>query len=194
MMTIEYLRALAQLNLCENCFQKYKMLIEPSIRGYLSKPLNDWREAETEITQLVMKTKGIFKGDMWVLSFDDSEEEKVAQYLDVKAFRKIERWRVKERIDYLYENGIIQDYSYKVLDKARKARNKIHEEPSFVQISDEDYALFSVANWIASQILSTYRVVWGEGISAKIRSNAEKVAEQWLSQIERQKTNLLSKA
>lgn len=86
MRTIEGLRKLAELNLCGDCFQKYKMLIEPSIKNWLSKPISKWREAESYITQMVMKTKGVFKGKTTIISFDESEEEKVADEVDVKAF------------------------------------------------------------------------------------------------------------
>jgi hypothetical protein len=183
MVTVKYLRSLAELNLCEDCFQKYKALIEPSIRGYLSQPLSDWRQVESQITQMVMKTKDVFKGDTWILSFDEGEEEKVAEYVDVKAFRKTEKMGFKDKIDYLHEKGILQHCSYKLLDKARKARNKIHDEPIVAELSEEDYALFSISSWITSQLLSALRIDWGKDISANIRSNAEKVAEQWLSRM-----------
>ena len=88
-----------------------------------------FRQAESQITQIVMKTKGVFKGNTWVLSFNKSEEEKAADYIDVKAFRKIEKMGFKDKIDYLHKNGILQDSSYRLLDKAREARNKIHVEP-----------------------------------------------------------------
>ena len=180
MKTIEYLRSLAELNLCENCFQKYKTLIEPSIKGYLSQPLSDWRQAESQITQIVMKTKGIFKGSTWVLSFNKGEEEKAADYIDVKTFRKIEKMTFKDKIDCLQKNGILQDCSYRLLDKAREARNKIHVEPNLVELSKEDYALFSKARWITSQIWWSIWFGWEEEMIANIKSNTEKVAEQWL--------------
>jgi hypothetical protein len=181
MKTIEYLRSLAELNLCENCFQKYKALIEPSIKGYLSQPLSDWRQAESQITQIVMKTKGVFKGDTWVLAFDEGEEEKVAEYVDVNAFKEIKNWKFKWKIDYLHKNGILQDSSYRLLDKAREARNKIlHVEPDFVELSKEDYALFSKAKWITSQIWWSIWFDLKEETIADIKSNTEKVAEQWL--------------
>jgi hypothetical protein len=127
-----------------------------------------------------MKTKGVFRGDTWVLSFDEGEEEKAADYIDVKAFRKIEKMRFKDKIDYLHKNGILQDSSYRLLDKARETRNKIHIEPNLVELSEEDYALFSKARWIASQIWWSIWFDWEEEIIVNIKSNTEKVAEQWL--------------
>jgi hypothetical protein len=167
------------LNLCKDCFWKYKAIIEPSIKRYLSQPLSDFRQAESQITQIVMKTKGVFKGKTWVLSFNKGEEEKVDAYVDVKAFRKVEKMGFKDKIDYLHKSGILQDFSYSIVDKARKARNKIHIEPILAELSEEDYALFSMANWITSQIWSAIRFDWEEKIITNIKSNTEKVAEQW---------------
>jgi len=181
MRTIESLRKFAELNLCKDCFLKYKALIEPTIRIWLSQPLSDWRQAESQITQMVMETKGVFKGKTWVLSFNKGEEKKVAEYVDVEAFRKTEKMRFRDKIDYLHQSGIIQDSIYRLLDKARKARNKIHSEPIVAELSDEDYTLFSMASWITGQMWSALRFDWEENISANIRSNAEKVAKQWLS-------------
>lgn len=135
-----------------------------------------------------MKTKGVFKSDMWVLSFDKGEEEKVAEYVDVKAFRKIERMSFKDKIEYLHKNGVLQHFSYRLLDRARESRNKIHSEPILTELSERDYALFSMANWITSQILTAIRVNWGEEIVANIKSNVEKVAEQWLSRVKTEKS------
>jgi hypothetical protein len=186
MVTIEYLRSLAELNLCKNCFQKYKALIEPTIKNWLAKPLSDWRQAESYITQMAMKTQGVFKGKTWVISFNKGEEEKVADYVDVKAFREVEKWGFKRKIDYLHKKGILQDSAYRLMDMARVVRNTIHEEPLIAELSEQDYALFSVASAITSQIWSALMIDWGEDISSNIKSNAEKVAEQWLSQVKRQ--------
>lgn len=185
MVTLGYLRSLAELNLCENCFQKYKALIEPTIKNWLAKPLSDWRQAESYVTQMAMKTKGVFKGKNWVISFNKGEEEKVADYVDVKAFREVEKWGFKRKIDYLHKKGILQDSAYRLMDMARVVRNTIHEEPLIAELSEQDYALFSVASAITSQIWSALMIDWGEDISSNIRSNAEKVAEQWLSRIDR---------
>jgi len=180
MITIEYLRKVAELNLCKDCLTKYKAMIEPAIRIWLSQPLSEFRQAESQITQMVMKTEGVFKGKTWVISFSKGEEEKVADYIDVKAFRKIEKWGFKKEIDYLHQNGILKDSSYRLLDKARIARNKIHGEPIVAELSEEDYSLFSMASSITSQLWSATMIDWEKDISINLKSNAEKVAEQWL--------------
>jgi hypothetical protein len=179
MKTIEDLGKFAELNLCRDCFLKYKELIEPKIKIWLSQPLSDWRQAERQITQIVMKTKGVFKDKMvWVISFDESEEEEVADYVDVKAFREIEKkWGIKRKIDYLHEKGIVGDSSFKLLHEARETRNKIHIDAGF---SEEDYVLFSIASLITSQIMSAITFDWEEEIITNTKFNTEKVAEQWL--------------
>jgi hypothetical protein len=184
MITIEYLRKNAELNLCKDCFRKYLAIIEPSIKRYVSQPLYDFRQAESQITQIVMKTKGVFKGEMWVLSFNKGEEKEVDDYIDVKAFRKIEKMRFKDKINYLHKKGILKDSSYSILDKAREARNKIHTEPILTGLSEEDYALFSMASWITSQIYTMIRFDMGEEITTNIKSNTEKVTERWLKTLQ----------
>ncbi len=160
------------------------MLIEGTIKNWLSQPISDWRQAESYVTQMVMKTKGVFKGKTIIISLDEGDEEKCADEVDVKAFREIKKWTFKWKIDFLYKNGILQDSSYKLLDKAREIRNTIHDE--FAELSEQDYTLFYIANAITSQIWSAMMIDWGEDISTNLRSNAEKVAEQWLSRINRQ--------
>ena len=86
----------------------------------------------------------------------------------------------KAKIDYLHKNGILQDSSYSILDKARDSRNKIHTEPILAELSEEDYALFSMASWITSQIYTVIKFDLEEKIITNIKSNTEKVAEQWL--------------
>lgn len=156
-------------------------MIEPSIIHYLAQPLDDFRQAESQITQIVMKTRGVFRGDIWVVSMDEGDEEKVEEDIDVKAFKAIENWSFKRKIDYLHKNGILQDSSYNILDKAREARNKIHSDPIVTGLSIEDYALFSIANGIASQIYTAFRFDRGEEETTNLVSKTEKVAEQWLT-------------
>jgi hypothetical protein len=179
--TIENLRKNAELNLCPDYFKKYRAIIEPSIINYLAQPLDDFRQAESQITQIVMKTKGVFRGDIWVLSMDEGDEKKVEDDIDVNAFKEIVKWTFKRKIDYLHKNGILQDSSYNILDKAREARNKIHTDPIVARLSIEDYTLFSMANGIASQIYTAFRFDRGEEETANLLSKTEKVAEQWIT-------------
>jgi hypothetical protein len=184
MAKIQQLRSLAELNFCERCFEYYKALIEPSIKALLAKPLNDWVWVEDQITQMVMKSEGVFKTEEIIIP-DKGEEEKYANQIDVKRFREIysNRWGFKRKIDYLHEKGILQESSYKLLDKARKARNKIHGEPFLTELTEQDYALFSVANKIVSQLWRVVLFKGNEEFNSAVKSNAEKVAEWALSKI-----------
>jgi hypothetical protein len=174
MKTIEDLRKMAKLNLCESCFQKYKMLIEPTIRDWLLKPLSDWREVESQITQIVMKTKGVFKGKIVFIHLDEDSNDEYSDEVDVKAFHKIKKWSFKRKIDFLHENGILQDSSYKLLDKAREVRNRIHDE--FAQFSEQDRTLFYIANIVIFQIWYATMYDLGEDMATNLKSNAERIA------------------
>ena len=176
-MDIESLRKVAELNLCKDCYQKYLALIEPSIKHLAFKPLDDWRNAESYITQMVMKHFGIFKGDMTIISLDEDEDEKYADQVDVKSFHKLEKWPFKKKIAYLHKHGILQDCSYNFLYKVSDVRNRIHDW--FQEFSEQDLALFGWASSIASQIHSATAINWPADISANMKSNAEKTAE-WL--------------
>ena len=181
MKTIEDLRKIAELNLCESCFQKYKMLIEPTIRDWLSKPLSDWSEVESYVTQIVMKINGIFKGKLIFISLDEGSNEKYSDEVDVKAFKKIGRWSFKKKIDYLHDNGILKESSYRFLDTARKVRNKIHDP--YAPYSEQDRTLFHIANVITYQIWYATMIEVGEDTSNNLKSKAEKIAEQYLENL-----------
>jgi hypothetical protein len=171
---------MAELNLCDSCFQKYKAFLEPTIQStiqsLLLRPLADWIETESEITQMVMKNKGIFKGEIIVISLGNEESEVADMVNDVKAFRKIKKWRIKDKIDYLHDTGILQDSSYSLLNKARETRNRLHD---LIAFSEQDYALFHVAFIITHQIWNA-TMIDQKDISIRLKNDAEKNAKQWL--------------
>jgi len=59
-MRIEKLRKHAELNLCKECFEKYKAVIEPSIRQLVANPLAGWPETEVLLTAIIWKDKGAY--------------------------------------------------------------------------------------------------------------------------------------
>lgn len=136
MATIKSLRKMAELNLCKDCYQKYLALIEPTIKKLVSKPLSDWRALDDKVTEMVMKKRGLFKGNTKTISFDE------------KTYRAVKRESIKKKIEYLYHEGVLDEYSFRLLDKARDIRNKIHDDPLDSEFSEEDYALFSKASAI----------------------------------------------
>ena len=181
MKTIEDLRRIAELNFCENCFQKYKMFIEPTIRDWLSNPLSDWSEVELYVTQIVMKTKGIFKGKLIFISLDEGSNEKHSDEVDVTDFKVTKKWHFQRKIDYLRKKGILKVSSYRVLDTAREVRNKIHD--TYAPYSEHDRTLFHIANVIAYQIWYATMIEVGEDTSNNLKSEAEKIAEQYLENL-----------
>ena len=56
-MRIEKLRKFAEMDLCKDCFEKYKRLIEPSIKKLRSTPLEGWPETEANLTAIIWKEK-----------------------------------------------------------------------------------------------------------------------------------------
>jgi hypothetical protein len=183
MTTLQQLRKLAELNFCSDCFQKYIALIEPTIKEWVSKPLSDWREAETWITQLTMRAKGAFKrNDEGILSLNEDEFEAYPDLVDAKKYRKVKKWNLKRKLDYLHKQGVLGDCSYKFLDAIRKIRNRtIHEE--LTEFSDQDLAMFHMANVIASQLFFIDLPTLPEDIISNIKVNVEKTALQLLLKI-----------
>lgn len=177
--TIEYLRKMAELNLCNRCFQVYKECLEPkiqsTIQSLLLRPLGDWTETESEINQMIMKDKGIFKSSSIVYSLGNDYNAN-ATMVDVEAFNEITHWKLNKKINYLRHNGILQDSSYQLLEKARKTRNRIHDPIGF---SKQDYDLFHAAFIITHQIwIAT--IIDQKDTSIWFKTDAEKYAKQWL--------------
>ena len=126
-------------------------MLEPTIKRRLLNPLSDWANVESNITQMVMKLKGVFKTDVIVLSLDDYSNEKHADEVDVKTFQEIKyRWGFKEKIQYLKKERVLGESSYNFLYKLSNIRNKIHEE--FNEFTEQDLNLFRWADSITFQI------------------------------------------
>ncbi len=184
MKTIEDLRNYAKLVLCETCFQKYKALIEPSIEDWLSNPMDDWKKVESHITQMVMKTEGIFKGNsnIILISLDKGSNGAFGVKVYEKGFKSIKKCSFKKKIDYLRKKTILQSSSYELLDKARDVRNKIHDD--LAKFSEQDRNLFYIASLVTFQIWNATIGDWGEDISTNFKSNAEKIAKQCLLELD----------
>lgn len=166
----------------------YEQLLEPNIQSAIlalrSVPLADWIQTELEITQIIMKNKGVFKGDIIVISLGKNENE-AANLVDVKAFNEIKKWTFKRKIDYLHSTGVLQDSSYELLNKARETRNRLHD---LIAFSEEDYALFRLTYIITNQIWHATMIERQKDISIRLKTDAEKYAKQWL---ENHKTSFL---
>ena len=183
--TIEWLRKLAECNLCPSCYRKYKQSIEPNIQaiitGLLIRPINDWLQTEQQITQIVMKTEGVFKEDIIVVSFVEGSQ--ISKLVDEKKFRLIEKWSMFKKIAYLKNKGIIREYSYQLLERARKKRNNIH---NLIAFSKEDYELFHFAHIVAFTLWSSVAVPNQTDISKSYIDNAEEKAKIFLEYLDKQ--------
>lgn len=179
MALLEMLRKTAELNLCQKCYEKYVAIIEPSIKPLIFMPLRDWRTVESNITQIVMKHKEVFKTDLFVVSLDEDSNNVFSDAVDLAVFHEIKKWSFKRKIDYLHKERVLQNTSYNLINEARKIRNKIHDD--LYEFSEQDLALLNQASIVTSQI--HVAKVWGirEDISIKMIINAEKYAEKILA-------------
>lgn len=112
--------------------------------------------------------------------YKEGSNESLVEENEWKKFQKIKSWDFTKKIDTLYREKILGDFSHRVLDEANEIRNKIHDPSIVAPFSEEDLTLFHIACVITDYILMAIRHDFGETRSANIKSNAEKVAEQYL--------------
>ncbi len=174
-MSLDYLRELAEKNLCDQCFQKYKQIIEPTLEQWRSNPLYLWNHSEMQIQIMVMKLEGVYRTEsiFWEL---DEEDEKSGE-VDVESFRRIQRWSMKRKLDCLKEHGVLGQKTYELLNIARKRRNKLHDV--FSGISEDDYGLFNKI----SQVVTTLfigNLYPPPIVNLDLISTSERIAEKLL--------------
>jgi hypothetical protein len=128
----EKLKKLAERNFCEDCYPKYLELIHPQIEYLLSEPISDWKQTEHNIDVLWIKAKGLYDAKKSPM-FSPHEN----------AFQKAKDEKLWEKLKFLRDKGIINNFTYKFLDEVSKRRHKIH---SLSKFSKEDYILFREAN------------------------------------------------
>jgi len=145
--TIASLRAMAEINFSPECYKQYLALIEPGIKNIIENYFSGLKSFESHITQTVMRHKGVFKTSTSFISYDSKEIEKYGHLLDVETFKEINKWRLRQKIDYLHKNGLIGKSTYKLFDLLREKRNTLHDLE--VNFSEEDLAIFSYASSIA---------------------------------------------
>ena len=118
-MSLKFIRKLAKNNLCEQCFQKYQQIIEPSLEEWRFSPLRSWNQCEMLIQITVMKLEGVYKTEsmFWELNEDEEKSGEV----DVRAFRKIQKWSMKRKLDCLKEHGVLRGILLSYLSWTSKA-------------------------------------------------------------------------
>jgi hypothetical protein len=181
---VEWLRKIAECNLCPKCFKIYEQSIEPNIQatvtGLLYRPMNDWLQTEEHITQIVMRIEGVFKGNIIVISFTEGSE--IAKLVDEQKFRRIEKWSMAKKIDFLRKKGIVREATFELLDRARKTRNRIH---NLIAFGREDYEIFYYARVVTSQLWNAVTMSNQAEVSKIYSENAEKNAKMFLEKIDK---------
>jgi hypothetical protein len=149
--SLKSLRRLAELNLCKECYPKYLALIEGNVEGMLLDSLYNWRSAESIVTQMVMRHKGVFKTRTTVIAIRDNDNPP-EDLVDVKGYREVEFWDFSRKLKYLHNNKILPDNCYEALRIAGRIRNKLHTDPVAFRFSERDLQLFARVHQIVSQL------------------------------------------
>jgi hypothetical protein len=161
----EKLRKLAELNFCKDCYFKYLALIHPEIDHILSEPISDWRQTEHNIDILWIKAKGLY---------DIKDSQVFSPHKN--AFQKAENEKLWVKLKFLKEKGILQNFTYKLLDKVSKKRNKIH---SLYKFSEKDYRSFRLAKAFTDALITPIIFDLQDEIWKKQLANNEELV-QWL--------------
>lgn len=153
--------------LCAKCYREYLKIIEPRIKSLIENYFRDWQYIESIVTLLAMNAAGIFKHKM---GYRDVEKESAEDFgddlLDPIIYEKIKSMSFKQKIDYLHMKGVIGDSLYKVLNRFRRTRNRIHQYSGV--ISEEDRTNFARIHAIVAPLL--------EAQSGRL----DKATEDWL--------------
>jgi len=140
---IEKLRSLARLNFCAKCYSTYLGLFEAEIERLLLEPIADWKQAEINIDKMWIKAKGFYTVVNSTVFSPDKD-----------AFQKAKEEKLWKKLEFLKDEGILFEHTYKFLDHVSKRRNKIH--PQYFEqnyFSRQDYRMFQVAKTLTDMIL-----------------------------------------
>lgn len=183
-MSVKRLRKIAELNLCEKCYIKYREIIEPTVKIFVAEPLGAWGRMEHDVTQMVRKLEGVFKvealTDTILVSIGDDEKlpEHLSGKVDLEAFRGIGKWGFERKIKCLRKHGILKEHSYNLIDKARRIRNKLHHYD--YKFTEQELTLISQAAAIVSRLHWAVMYPLNEDTVEATTNNAEKTAEKLL--------------
>lgn len=103
--------------------------------------------------------------------------------VDVRAFQENKRSDLTDKIEKLYCEGILDDFSHRVLYEANEVRNKIHDINDVAPFSEQDIDLFYKARAITDKIFMATRNDLRETVSAELKSDAKKIAEKCLLEL-----------
>lgn len=156
---IAELRGLAELNLSDECFQKYLQLIEPGIESMLGEYFKHWQNFEAFLSLSLMRHLGAFKTRVAVIQLDEDEIEKFGDQVEISKYRKVRDMSVFLMIEYLWEHQLIGPKTQEFFHFVRKRRNRIHTYDGIW--SEEDRALFE---WAWSLVHHVYLQLSGSGL------------------------------
>jgi hypothetical protein len=179
-MLVEDLRKKAELHLCDDCYREYESMLEPTIKDLILRPMQNWRAIELYLEILVMKCEGVFKDEtIIIMSFGEKSNKSFEELFHKEDYRKIKFWNTKKKIDYLHDRKVIGEYTYRLLDRARKIRNRIHD--AFDHYSEQDLELIDNTSKILENIFwSEYLYSNKKDILNLVCTNAEKHSRQLL--------------
>ena len=167
----------------KKCFETYLHLIEPSIKQIIRNYFGGWNSIESYITQIIMRVNGVYKTSISYIFDAGDDRNKYIDSVDLKKYKKFERFSFKTKINFLLKNKTIGKNTYKLLDLLREKRNKIHNYDGY--ISDEDRRWFTVGFSVIADIYhgvanSNRKFNEREGLSG----NAEKIATQIMKKLD----------
>ena len=166
----------------EKCFKTYLQLIEPNIKSIIRNYFGGWNSIDADITQILMRVNGVYKTSTSVIFDKKDNRTKYMDSVDLKKYKKFEKFTFKRKIDFLLAKKTIGPNTHKLLDYLRKKRNKIHDFDGF--LSDEDRKWFEIGRSIIADI---YFGIASPNRKSNERNglsgNAEKAATQIMKEL-----------
>ncbi len=166
----------------KKCFETYLHLIEPKIKQIIRNYFGGWNSIESYITQIIMRVNGVYKTSTSFIFDAGDDRNKYIDSVDLKKYKKFERFSFKRKINFLLKNKTIGKNTYKLLDLLREKRNKIHNYDGYV--SDEDRRWFAIG---ASVLHGVYFSISRSNLESKqneLSENTEKMASQLMKELD----------
>jgi len=174
--TLKQLRDLAELNLCDRCKPVYSSLIEPNIKSIIDGYFHYWKDMEWRVTVMVMKLENVFKTSRVYLNLEPSDAKRFSDEVDYELWKKINKWKLERKLDYLHKNKILGTSSYKLLETLRKKRNKKIHQP-YNDFVEQDLTEFMYGAHVVQNIWLTMTAGFEPHIVENIQKGAENLAE-----------------
>lgn len=142
MHTLDELKLIAEMNLCDNCRKLYAALIEPTVKAMVSEFFHDWQGVEANVRFILAYNSGAFKKRPY--PFDIGKEESLEPFaadIDLEVYNGIRELKFSEMVYELQLRGIIKENLHGLLMEIARRRNKLDRHK--VAIPEIDRILFS---------------------------------------------------